>query len=151
MAALLWNASHSTSLVIEPFEVPPQLTQRGLTGKVVASRVLDQLAALQRGTESMRGAGTYANDWQDDIKLDIPQTGMSIGEAWRTLKGWLGTQTRIGGEVTLVPAGLAITTRAGAETGGTTSGPDLTFDKRLDQAALGLFNNDATLSLRHWA
>ena len=137
---MLWTASRSNSLVIEPFEVPPGLAQRGITGKVVAARVLDQLADLQRKTESMRGAGTYANDWQDDIKLDIPQTGIAIGEAWRTLKGWLGTQTRIGGEVTVDADGrLAITTRAGAESAGTSAAPVAEFDKLIGEAALGLF------------
>jgi tetratricopeptide (TPR) repeat protein len=140
IAALLWTASRSNSLVIEPFEVPPSLAQRGITGKVVAARVLDRLADLQRKTESMRGAGTYANDWQDDIKLDIPQTGIAVGEAWRTLKGWLGTQTRIGGEVTVEPDGaLAITTRAGPDSGGTVTAPPAEFERLTGDAALGLF------------
>ncbi|MES2753770.1 MAG: tetratricopeptide repeat protein [Pseudomonadota bacterium] len=140
IAALLWNASRSTSLVIEPFEVPPQLAQRGLTGKVVSARVLDELARLQRDTESMRGAKSYANDWQGDIKLDIPQTGLSVGEAWRTLKGWLGAQTSIGGEIVLAPQGaLGITTRAGAESGGTVAGPADDFDRLVGEAAARLY------------
>ena len=34
LGALLWNASRSTSLVIEPFEVPPALAQRGLSSYI---------------------------------------------------------------------------------------------------------------------
>jgi tetratricopeptide (TPR) repeat protein len=139
VAALIWNASRSTSLVIEPFGVPPALAQRGLTGKVVSARVLDELAELQRRTESMRGEKSYANDWQGDIQLDIPQTGISIGEAWRTLKGWLGEETRIGGEVVQLPTGLAMTTRAGALSGGTVQGPEAEFDRLVREAAAGIY------------
>ena len=139
MAALLWNASRSTSLVIEPFEVPPALAQRGLNGKVVSARVLDRLAELQRQTESMRGEKSYANDWQDDIKLAIPQTGVSISEAWRTLKGWLGEETRIGGELVQTPGGIAITTRAGALSGGTVEGAEADFDRLSREAAAALY------------
>ena len=139
LGALVWNASRSTSLVIEPFGVPPALAQRGLTGKVVSARILDQLAELQRSTESMRGEKSYANDWQDDIQLDIPQTGVSISEAWRTLKGWLGEETRIGGELVQTPAGIAITTRAGALSGGTVEGAEADFDRLVREAAASLY------------
>lgn len=139
LGALIWNASRSTSLVIEPFGVPPTLAQRGLTGKVVSARVLDELAELQRRTESMRGEKSYANDWQGDIQLDIPQTGISIGEAWRTLKGWLGEETRIGGEIVQLPTGLAVTTRAGPLSGGTVQGPEGEVDRLVREAAAGIY------------
>ena len=41
-AVMVWNASGSGGLVIEPFSVPPDLASRGLTSEVVAAKLLDQ-------------------------------------------------------------------------------------------------------------
>jgi hypothetical protein len=139
LASAIWVAGRSKSLVIEPFEVPPALAQRGLNGRVVSARILDQLAELQRSTESMRGEKSYADNWQDDIKLAIPDTGISLGEAWRTLKGWMGQETRIGGEIVQVPGGLAITTRAGPLSGGTIAGGEGEVDRLIAKAAASIY------------
>jgi len=42
----LWSAAHDSGLVIEAFSVPSDLAARGLTGQVVASQMLDKLAAM---------------------------------------------------------------------------------------------------------
>src|ERR1700722_18769464 len=44
---MIWNASHSSGLLIEPFSVPPDLAARGMTGEVVAAKLLDQLSQMQ--------------------------------------------------------------------------------------------------------
>ena len=134
-----WAAARSTSLVIEPFEVPPALEQRGLNGRVVSARVLDHLAELQRQTESMRGEKSYADNWNDDIKLAIPETGISLGDAWRTLKAWLGSETRISGEIVQTPAGLAITTRAGSLSGGAVEGREDEIEGLVGKAASSIY------------
>lgn len=135
LTLIVYNASRSTSLVIEPFEVPPALAQRGLNGKVVSARVLDRLAELQRNTESTRAESSYANNWEDDIQVDIPQTGMSAGQVWRALRSMLGNETRIGGEVIQTAEGLTVTTRAGSLSGGTVAGTEAGFDQLVQKAA----------------
>jgi tetratricopeptide (TPR) repeat protein len=134
-----WAAARSSSLVIEPFEVPPALEQRGLNGRVVSARVLDHLAQLQRQTESMRGEKSYADNWNDDIKLAIPETGISLGDAWRTLKAWLGSETRISGEIVQTPRGLAITTRAGSLSGGSIEGSEQEIGALVGKAASSIY------------
>ena len=52
VAWLLWDASNSNGLLIEPFSVPPDLATRGLTGEVVAARVLDRLSQMQAQTNT---------------------------------------------------------------------------------------------------
>src|SRR5690348_10482938 len=42
IVAALWNAGHRKGLVIEAFSVPPDLAAKGLTGEVVAGKVLDR-------------------------------------------------------------------------------------------------------------
>src|SRR5450432_3151554 len=38
VAFMIWNAAQPGGLVIEPFSVPPDLVERGFSGKVVASK-----------------------------------------------------------------------------------------------------------------
>ena len=47
IGAAIWFAAHDNGLVIEPFSVPPDMAERGLTGQAVAAQLLDKLAALQ--------------------------------------------------------------------------------------------------------
>ena len=58
----VWSAAHDNGVVIEAFDVPADFAQRGLTGKVVASQLLDRLQAMQAVTSSERPAATYANN-----------------------------------------------------------------------------------------
>ena len=47
LGTMIWGAAHDEGLVIEAFEVPDDLAQRGITGKVIARQVLDRLSAMQ--------------------------------------------------------------------------------------------------------
>src|SRR4051812_16203111 len=93
---LIWQASHSNGLRIEPFSVPPDLAARGLTGQGGAPQLLDPLGGVQRQTYSARPAKSYANAWgEHGIKLEIPETGMSLSELDSWLREKLGNDARI--------------------------------------------------------
>ena len=139
LAVLVWSAHEDHGLVVEAFSVPPDLAQRGLSGQVVAKQVLDRLSDLQTQTVSMRPADTYQNNWGDDLKVEIPQTGVSLGELRRYLSEWLGHQTHISGEVYRTPTGLTITARAGEAAGTSFSGADADFDTLIQQAAEAVY------------
>ncbi len=139
IGAMAWGAHQDHGLRIEAFSVAPDLTQKGLTGQVVASQLLDKLAVLQARTVTGRPASSYADDWGGDIKVEIPETGVSIGELSRYLREWLGSETRISGEVVHTAAGLAITARAGANPGATFQGPETDIDKLTQQAAEAIY------------
>jgi tetratricopeptide (TPR) repeat protein len=117
IATAIWAAAHDDSLVIEAFKVPPDMARKGLDGDVVASELLDQLRRMQIGTQTMRAPGTYASDWANDIRVEIPETGVSIGEAYRYLAGWLGHRTFIAGEIYDTDRGIALTARVGNNPG----------------------------------
>lgn len=117
--AVVVRASRSDALVVQSFEVPAALQARGLTGKVVAIKVLDKLAAMQEQTQSIRAASTYANNWEDELSIDIPNTGTTTDDIWKLLQGWLGKETRISGEVAETGQGLALTVRVGTSAGQT--------------------------------
>jgi tetratricopeptide (TPR) repeat protein len=135
----VWEAARDNGLVVESFSVPPDLAGRGLTGEVVAAKLLDKLQLLQTLTVSNRASSSYANNWGSDIKLQIPDTGVSIGEFNHSLHAWLGHQTRITGEVWRTPAGLAVTARAGSETSPTFTGGEADLDKLIRQAAESIY------------
>jgi tetratricopeptide (TPR) repeat protein len=139
LGAAVWGAATDNGLVVQSFSVPPDLAGRGMTGDVVAAKLLDKLQALQNATASNRAPSSYANNWGSDIKLQIPDTGISIGEFLRSLHAWLGHQTRITGEIWRTPTGLAVTARAGNDTSPTFTGTDADLDKLIRQAAESVY------------
>jgi len=139
LGVAVWGAASDNGLVVQSFSVPPDLAGRGLTGDVVAAKLLDKLSTLQAATVSNRAPSSYANNWGSDIKLQIPDTGISIGEFLRSLHAWLGNQTRITGEIWRTPTGLAITARAGNDTSPTFTGSDAELDKLMQQAAEAVY------------
>jgi tetratricopeptide (TPR) repeat protein len=73
--------------------------------------LIDQINLLQSQTHTSRPPASFRNNWGDDIKVEIPETGVSIGELSRLLHEQLGSATRIEGEVTYTPTGLSIVAR----------------------------------------
>ncbi len=139
VAAMAWQAHNDHGLTIAAFSVPPDLAQKGLTGQVVAARVLDRLSELQTETLSARPASTYAENWGDDIKVEIPETGVSLGELNRWLRQWLGEETHVSGEVVRTVGGLSVTGRAGAEPGKSVQGAESDIDALISQSAETLY------------
>ena len=140
VAAMIWGAAHSEGLIIESFSVPPDMAARGVTGQVVASQMLDKLTAMQDATSSFRYARSYANNWGNDIKVEIPQTGVSVSEIQHFLKNWLGHDTRISGEVYRTATGIAVTARSGSDTGVTFTGTDSDLDALVQRAAEHIYS-----------
>src|SRR6185295_5530683 len=95
---LVWDAAHSKGLIIEPFSVPADLVQRGLSGEVIAGQMIDKLTAMTK-SESSRAVQSYANNWGNNIKVEIPETGISIGELRNFLREWLGHDIHSSGAI----------------------------------------------------
>ena len=139
IVAMVVSAKRASGLVIEAFSVPPDYAGQGVTGEVVASQLLDRLATLDARTDSIRAPNTYSSDWSGDIKVEIPQTGVSIGELNRALRASLGKETRITGELFRDGDQLVMTARAGAKPGTSALGANADFNALLDRTAEGLF------------
>lgn len=141
LGVMIWSASQADGLVVSAFGVPPDLAERGLTGEVVAIQMLDRLAVLDvESSATLRAADTFANDWSEGIDIDIPQTGISIGEFDRWLRGKLGRQTRLSGEVIRRADGqLTVTARTAGETSSTFTGPEADLDGLIAQSAEAIF------------
>lgn len=140
LIALVWDATRYQGLVVQALAVPPDLAARGLTGDVMAGDLLDRLVAMQEQTDSVRAPGSYAIDWGDSTEVEIPQTGVSIGELQRSLRGWLGKETRITGVVYRMRDGqLAVTARTAGTAGVTFAGPEDELDGLMQKAAESVY------------
>ncbi|MGA2366779.1 MAG: hypothetical protein ABSG12_14955, partial [Steroidobacteraceae bacterium] len=110
---MIRNAIEAHGVVIEAFQVPPDLAQRGLTGEAIAEQVLDQLAEMEAAasSSSARPASSYSSSWGHDLKVEIPETGVSFGELNRYLHEAWGRESHISGEVYETPTGITVTAR----------------------------------------
>jgi hypothetical protein len=138
IGASVWSAMHDNGVVIEAFDVPADFAQRGLTGKMVASQLLDRLQAMQAATVSSRPGATYANNWGDDIAVQIPETGISVADFNRYLHRWLGSQTVITGELYRTANGISVTTRFG-NANATYEGGETDLGKLLQKSAEAVY------------
>ncbi|HTT83233.1 MAG TPA: hypothetical protein VMF67_07115 [Rhizomicrobium sp.] len=140
LCAMVWNAAHDRDLVVEAFSVPPDMAGTGLTGTVLAARVLDRFGEMQEETFSIvQGAGSYRGDTVEPVRVEIPETGISIGEIDHYLRMWLGSETHVTGDVVRTSRGLALTVRYGAQPGATFAGTNADLDRLVQSGAEHVF------------
>ena len=140
LAFMLWHSVRSNGLVIEPFSVPPELAARGLTGEVVAARLLDHLTSMQALTDSARPAKSYTDNWgEHGISLEIPETGISFGELDAFLRAKLGNDIHVRGEIVRSDDGLNLTARAGDLGADSITGKDGDVDALVQKLAESIY------------
>ena len=128
VAILVWQAANSRSVIIEQFDVPPSFDASGLNGKVVAASLLDRLQALKDETVAPQAKRKVQDAWSGDIRVQIPQANISIGELQRYMHRWLGQDVEISGNVVQTAKGIALTVRG-------TNVPGKTFEGKLGDLA----------------
>ena len=136
VAIILYDAFTSKSVVVNAFKAPPALAVRGFTGDVVASRVLDDLQKLQGATRSGEKGLNTRSAWASDIKIEVPETGVSIGEISRLLHERFGRDLHIDGDLIQTEAGgLELTVKGDGVPARAFVGTTGDFDKLATQAA----------------
>ncbi|HTW34372.1 MAG TPA: hypothetical protein VMD53_07130, partial [Rhizomicrobium sp.] len=80
IGAAIYSATRSQSVVVDAFSVPPDFAAQGNTGVVVAGGFLDRLTTLQNATRADATHHSIEDAWSNDVKIDIPETGVSLGE-----------------------------------------------------------------------
>ncbi|WP_125469906.1 hypothetical protein [Caulobacter vibrioides] len=136
--ALVWSASQYRGVTIKPFSVPPEMEARGLTGAVVAERVIDRLARLQAATGSTRAGARYSSGW-GEVEVTIPQTGVSATELWKFLRGWLGQEIEVSGDIVKAGTEVQLSVRADRTSAPLIRGQEADLEGLLDRAAEALF------------
>jgi tetratricopeptide (TPR) repeat protein len=138
-ATMVWKAHNDHGLLIDAFSVPPELAADGVSGSVTAQRFLDKFNALQTATDSDRPAATFAHNWGDEIKLEIPETGLKLGEVEKLLRDRFGYVSHVTGDVYKTSTGIAVTARLGDAPPQTFEGSRADLDKLLQQAAESVY------------
>ena len=135
-AIMIRDAVTSRRVVIEPFDAPPALAARGLTGKVIAGGLLDDLTRLQDATRSSSAARGLSGAWTGNIKLDVPDTGVSLSEISHLLRERFGHDLHIDGDlIETTTGGLALTVRGNDVPPETFSRPATELEKLTVEAA----------------
>jgi Tfp pilus assembly protein PilF len=151
VGAFVWSAAKADGMVIEAFAVPPDMERRGFSGAAVAAQLLDRINAIETSTESARAASSYDKSWGEDSGIEVPYAGVSIGQLRRELRGWLGSETRLTGEVVRMEDGrIAISFRTGPQASGRAEGSEAAFDALLQDAALGVFRTTQPYRYAIW-
>ena len=133
---MLYDAFNARSVVVDAFKAPSGLASRGLTGDVVAEDVLDALQKMQDATRTADKGLNTRGAWASDIKVEVPETGVSIGEINRMLHERFGHDLHIGGELMQTgTGGLALTVRGEGVPAATFSGDQGDLQKLTVQAA----------------
>ena len=139
LGVVVFEAAQSRALVIEPFSVPPDLAQQGLTGQTVARQFQDRLAQLEQRSGSARAPASFETSWGKDVKVEIPETGVSLGEMERFLRERLGHDTHIVGEVFHAGPNLTLSVQAGEADEARASGDPGSLEGLIETAAEGVF------------
>jgi len=135
LAVMIFSAARADSVVVSAFQTPPMLAAEGLNGAVVASKLLDKLQDLQSNTQAAAAHRGLRDAWSADIKVEVPETGVSIGELQRYLRDWLGHEIHVGGDLEAVGDRLSLTVRGDGFEARTFEGARADLPNLVSQAA----------------
>jgi tetratricopeptide (TPR) repeat protein len=138
LALAVWNASQASGLVVDGFAVPPQLAASGTTGEVIAEDLNEKLSLIRDTSDarSLTRSSLVSATRDDDIKVEIPETGASVGEMWRVLRRWFGHERHLNGNVRVLGDGkLALTVSMNGANAATFTGTSGELDRLEQQAA----------------
>jgi len=139
LVAIIYDALSDRGVKIEAFAVPPHLADEGMTGQVVAKKILDRVSELQRDSATVRAANSFANNWGKDIRVEVPETGISIGEISHWIHDSIGRSTRVDGEVYDTSTGVAVSVRVGDYPTIETSGVEADLPNLIQDAATRVY------------
>lgn len=140
LAIVIYQAVQSRSVVIDSFSVPPSLAADGLNGQVIASGLLDVLTRIQSASRASIEHRNLSNAWTNEISIDVPETGISIGQLERMIKTRFGHDQHIQGDLVKTQTGLALTVRGTGILPKTFNGEVNALDKLVTQSGEYVFS-----------
>ena len=134
-ALMVRDAVSSHLVVIDPFDTPPSMAPNGITGKTVASGLLDVLSKIQAATRGDAERRSISNAWTNDIAIEVPETGVSVGQIERALQARFGHDQHITGDLVQMANGeLALAVRGNGIPPKSFTGASTELDKLLTEA-----------------
>ncbi len=136
LLSMLNDAITSRSVIVEPFGAPAGHGRPRADRKGHRQRGAGDLSRLQAATHIAAAKRHVNSDWTSDIKVEIPETGVSIGEIERLLHKRFGHDLHIGGDlVQTETGGLTLSVHGDGVAPNTFAGAAGDFDKLAVQAA----------------
>ncbi len=133
---MIRDAVTSRRVVIDPFDIAPNVPAQVPSGKIIAGGFLDELSRLQDATRTNIQRLDLSDAWAGQVKLEVPETGVSLGELSRLLRERFGHDVHIEGDLIETPAGgLALTVRGNGVPPKTFSGSATELEKLTTQTA----------------
>jgi tetratricopeptide (TPR) repeat protein len=143
IVAAMWNASRAAGLVVETFSVPPAYAAAGVSGAVLADDLTNAVGTIRDKADatSLVRSDDVRQERDDEIRVEIPETGVSIAQAWRYLRRWLGHERRLAGNLRSGDGTIALTVALDGERAFTLSGGSGDLAKLEQQAAERVFES----------
>jgi tetratricopeptide (TPR) repeat protein len=110
---MVYGAFHSRNVIIDPIEIASGLNAPIPSGKTVAAELLDRLTQLQSDTRTSAQKRGLSTAWANEISIQVPQTGLSIGQIENYLKAHFGHDQHIDGELVKTDGGTLVLTVRG--------------------------------------
>ena len=111
-AIVIYGAVNSHNVVVDSFDISPNLATQALSGRIVAAGLHDRLTQLQATTRTSLQKREISSAWANDIAIDVPEAGISFGQLERILRTRFGHDQHISGSlISTSPTGLALTVR----------------------------------------
>ncbi|MGH8396934.1 MAG: tetratricopeptide repeat protein [Gammaproteobacteria bacterium] len=131
----VYTAATDQSVVVNQFQVPPSFVAEGNSGTVVASAFLDQLQILQSASRSSQATLALQDAWSNNIRVQVPDVHVSLGDIRHSLHQWLGHEIQINGDVVEQGNQIMLTVRGTSFAAKTFSGSPANLQKMLTEAA----------------
>jgi tetratricopeptide (TPR) repeat protein len=147
---MVWQARSANGVLIQPFSVPPELAERGLTGEVLAAQVLDELARVDGETTTIFEARRFSGAWGQELRVEIPSTGVSLEELQAALRRWLGRELQISGEVYRTTDWVVVGARIAGSPVIKVEGPEPSLDGHVQIAARSLYRQISPQRYAAW-
>jgi tetratricopeptide (TPR) repeat protein len=103
LGAVMWSAWQSRSIVVD-LVVPPPLLPEKVTEETLARTVAGRIRYLRASTTGAERSSAPSGrtravlpdtDWVDDLSIEIPQIGISIGDAHKALRRLIGDDRHV--------------------------------------------------------
>src|SRR6185312_8719799 len=108
----------------------------------VAADLTAKIATIRRiaQSDSLSSTKEVQADSAEDVKVEIPETGISLGQAWRYLRLWLSHERHVSGNLRRLGDGkIALRVTLDGEPVATASGAPADLDRLEQQSAEQIF------------
>ncbi|HEX2591007.1 MAG TPA: hypothetical protein VHL34_05905 [Rhizomicrobium sp.] len=142
MGAAVWSASHADGLVVDTFAVSPSFAQAGMGGDVIADDLTTRVAVVRdfANAHSIAHSKDVKNEHDEEIRVEIPDTGVSLADVMRTLRAALGHERHLSGNLRSLSDGkIALTVSLDGTNAATFTGAPTELDALEQRAAEHVF------------